>query len=556
MFNSWFHIRLFSRFLQSTLKGTSFGKLFTYRKGELHIPIFGCDQFECLHFSTQAPLPLLNIEQNLPKPKNRVTILTEIEGKQISQILWHKSDRQLLFDFNKGSEYLLFQIFGINGNAFHLNQNFEIIDSFKKVTKFSIPHKTDFTTQDNLILDKDLLLKTAADNQDKTIKQFLSYSNIPIFSKTLINEICYRAGAHPSSLIANMNNEKLKSMVNHFQNILGEINEPSITIYLSKPPIFSLISLESIPNTPSRSFNDLSEALHDYISTYFKWKTLTEKKKILSRRLETAIFSLQKKLNRQEKDIKNLPSSGTYREWADTILNNLYKIEKNTSTVALPRTENPSEKISIPLNIRLTPAENAQKYYEKSRNIDSSRKNLILATNRTRNSIIRMISSLSAIENASETKQLRKIEKELPTEILNQNLSQQDTIHLPYYKFTLDKWEILVGKSASDNDVLTFKVARPNDFWFHAQNVTGSHVILKNPKKIISPPKPIIEKVAGIAAFYCKAKHSGIVPVVYTMKKYVWKRKNSPPGLVSIKFEKSIIVEPFNPKNEPQIMKK
>jgi len=119
---------------------------------------------------------------------------------------------------------------------------------------------------------------------------------------------------------------------------------------------------------------------------------------------------------------------------------------------------------------------------------------------------------------------------------------------LPYYKFTLDKWEILVGKSARDNDVLTFKVARPNDFWFHAQNVTGSHVVLRNPQKLISAPKSIIERAAGIAAFYCKAKHSGIVPVVYTMKKYVWKGKNSPPGLVSIKFEKSIIVEPFNPK--------
>jgi len=548
MFNSWFHIRLFSRLLQSTLKDASFGKPFTYRKGELHIPILGCDQFERLHFSTQAPLPLFNIEQNLPKPKNRVPILTNIEGKQISQILWHKSDRQILFDFNKGNEYLLFQMFGINGNAFHLNKNFELTDSFKKTKKFSIPHKTDFIAQDNIILNKDLLLKTAADNQDKTISQFLSSISIPIFSRTLKKEIFFRSKLNPSTLIANLRGDDLNILINHFQNILDEINEPSLTIYLSKPPIFSLIPLESIPNTPSRSFNDLFEALHHYISTYFKWKTLTEKKKTLSRRLEAAIFSLQNKLTRQEKDIKNLPSSDTYREWADTILNNLHKIEKNTLIVTLPKTENPSEKISIPLNIKLTPAENAQKYCEKSRNIDSSRKNLILAKEQTRNSIKRMTSSLSAIENAAETKQLRKIEKELPTEIVNQNLSQQDTIHLPYYKFTLDKWEILVGKSARDNDALTFKIARPNDFWFHAQNVTGSHVVLKNPQKLISAPKPVIEKVAGIAAFYCKAKHSGIVSVVYTMKKYVWKRKNSPPGLVSIKFEKSIIVEPLDPK--------
>ncbi len=548
MFNSWFHIRLLSRFLQSTLEGASFGKPFTYRKGELHIPISGCDQFECLHFSTQVPLPLLNIEQNLPKPKSRVPILTKIEGKHISQILWHKSDRQILFVCNKENEYLLFQMFGINGNVFYLDTNFKIIDSFKKAIKASVPQKTDFISQDNLLLDYNLLLKIAADNQDKTVSQFLSSISIPIFSRTLKKEIFFRSKLNSSTLIANLRRNDLEILIDHLQNILNEIGKSTISIYFSSPPIFSLISLHFVQNTRYENFNDLSIASRTFISTYFKWKTLTEKKKTLSRRLETSIFSLKKKLNRQIKDIKNLPTADTYREWADTILANLHKIEKVTLMVTLPKTDDASEKISIPLNIKLTLAENAQKYYEKSRHIDSSRKNLLLAIDHTRKSIAKITSSFSAVENATEIKHLRKIEKELPTEIPNQNLSQQDNIHLPYYKFILGKWEILVGRGARDNDVLTFKIARPNDFWFHAQNVTGSHVVLRNPQKLASLPKSIIEKTAGIAAFYCKAKHSGIVPVVYTLRKYVWKRKNSPPGRVSLKFEKSVIVEPFNPK--------
>lgn len=550
MFNSWFHIRLLSRFLQSTLEGASFGKPFTYRKGELHIPISGCNQFECFHFSTQAPLPLLNIEQNLPKPKDRVPILTNIEGKHISRILWHKSDRQILLNFHKMNEYLLFQMFGINGNVFYLDTNFKIIDSFKKAIKVSVPQKTDFISQDNLILDYNLLLKIAADNQDKTVSQFLSSISIPIYSRTLKKEIFFRSKLNPSTLIANLRRSDLEILINQLQNILNEISKSTISIYLSSPPIFSLISLHFMQNTGYENFNDLSIASRTFISTYFKWKTLTEKKKTLSRRLETSIFFLKKKLNRQEKDIKNLPTADTYREWADTILANLHKIEKNASIVTLPQMDDTSEEISIPLNLKLTHAENAQKYYEKSRHIDSSRKNLLLAIEQTRNSIAKITSSFSAVENATEIKHLRKIEKEMPTEILSQNLSQQDTIHLPYYKFILGKWEILVGRGARDNDVLTFKVARPNDFWFHAQNVTGSHVILRNPQKLASLPKSIIEKTAGTAAFYCKAKHSGIVPVVYTLRKYVWKRKNSPPGTVSLKFEKSVIVEPFNPKKQ------
>ena len=65
-----------------------------------------------------------------------------------------------------------------------------------------------------------------------------------------------------------------------------------------------------------------------------------------------------------------------------------------------------------------------------------------------------------------------------------------------------------------------------------------------------SLPKSIIEKVAGIAAFYSKSKHSEYVPVIYTQKKYVWKRKNTAPGVVFCKFEKSVIVEPFDPNTQ------
>ena len=548
MFNSWFHIRLIAKYFQNILPGASLGKPFTYEKGRLHIPVNGCSQFEDLHFSIQQPLPFLSIAHKLPKPKNKVPIFRNLEGKQITQVQWHKTDRQILLICNNGTDHLLFQMFGISGNVLQLDSDFKIAGTFKKTKTRSIPLKSEFTPQDNLNFNAELLLKAASDSQSKTVAKFLSSGIIPVFSKTLIREICFRSKLSSSTLIANLKSDNLENLILQFQNILGEIKKTIPTIYFSSPPIFSLLQLQYLQNTEYENFDDLLNASQTFISTYFKWKTITQKKEQLTRKLENVLFSLQRKLNHQKRDIKNLPTADIYHEWADTILTNLNKIDKNISTVTLPKIDNPSETISIPLNNKLTAAKNAEKYYEKSRNVDSVKKSLLRAIEQTHNSIEKTGLFLTATKNSTEMKQLRTIEKQFSvTELLDRKLTPQGITHLPYHKFALGKFDILVGRSARDNDTLTFKTARPNDFWFHAQNVSGSHVILRNPQKLSSPPKNIIEKIAGVAAFYSKDKHSKCVSVIYALRKYVPKKRNSPPGVVSVKFEKSLIVEPFNP---------
>jgi predicted ribosome quality control (RQC) complex YloA/Tae2 family protein len=91
---------------------------------------------------------------------------------------------------------------------------------------------------------------------------------------------------------------------------------------------------------------------------------------------------------------------------------------------------------------------------------------------------------------------------------------------------------------------MTFELANKNDLWLHSQHTTGSHVIIrKDGKKEI--PMNIIEYAAKLAARYSDAKHSNLVPVAYTIKKYVTKRKGFTAGKVTYQFEKSILVNPL-----------
>ena len=108
---------------------------------------------------------------------------------------------------------------------------------------------------------------------------------------------------------------------------------------------------------------------------------------------------------------------------------------------------------------------------------------------------------------------------------------------------TPDGSRILVGRSPSENADLTFRVARPNDLWFHAQNVPSAHVILQRDDKS-EPPVEDIERAASLAAYYSKARSSAKVPIDYTFRKYVRAQRDAPPGLVWYTNPKTIVAEP------------
>jgi len=102
---------------------------------------------------------------------------------------------------------------------------------------------------------------------------------------------------------------------------------------------------------------------------------------------------------------------------------------------------------------------------------------------------------------------------------------------------------IVVGRSPVENAELTFRVARPDDLWFHAQRIPGAHVILMRGERGEVAPEDL-ELAASLAAFYSRAKAAASVPVDYTPRKHVRKQRAAPPGLVWYTHAKTIAAEP------------
>jgi predicted ribosome quality control (RQC) complex YloA/Tae2 family protein len=106
-----------------------------------------------------------------------------------------------------------------------------------------------------------------------------------------------------------------------------------------------------------------------------------------------------------------------------------------------------------------------------------------------------------------------------------------------------DGYEVLVGRTARDNDQLTFRLARPNDLWLHAGDYPGSHVIVRNSSRNDIPHRTIIE-AAQLAAKFSQASKDSKVTIHYTRRKFLTKPKGAAPGLVRMSSFKSITVEP------------
>jgi predicted ribosome quality control (RQC) complex YloA/Tae2 family protein len=104
-------------------------------------------------------------------------------------------------------------------------------------------------------------------------------------------------------------------------------------------------------------------------------------------------------------------------------------------------------------------------------------------------------------------------------------------------------WTLLAGASDSDNDCLSTTIAAPEDWWFHAQGVPGSHVILRA-KPDEEPNRETLAQAAAVAAFHSKARAAGLARVYCTRAQYVKKPRNAKVGTVEVSRGKVLKIRP------------
>lgn len=118
----------------------------------------------------------------------------------------------------------------------------------------------------------------------------------------------------------------------------------------------------------------------------------------------------------------------------------------------------------------------------------------------------------------------------------------------PFRRYRLAAgWEVWVGRNREENDRLTHRESHPRDLWLHAQGAAGSHVILRTGGRPDRVPRDVVAQAARLAALHSKARHSALVPVIWTERRYVSKPRKTPPGTAVTLRHESLFAEPGVP---------
>jgi predicted ribosome quality control (RQC) complex YloA/Tae2 family protein len=366
------------------------------------------------------------------------------------------------------------------------------------------------------------------------ISDYKSFKSLfPAGSRILYNEIITRKGRGFSSALRECIKEILES------NIVVA-NDDGKVVFV--PVTFNKLS------AAEETFTSYNSALNKYISEFYvhgrKSRTIKELEQYVNKEKER----LSNKLNNLKSRIESGSQDEKYYINGNLLVNNLHLIKKGMKEIKLKDYEK-NEEYLIKLDPRLSPQDNAGKYFEKAKDEKKNfikSKELFSLTEAKFEYYNDISKQLNENEDLSELIELRKKLGIGVKKTVDKNFSENVNLR----EFLIEnKYRVWVGKDSKSNDLLSTKIAKQNDYWFHARGLPGSHVILRvdNPKEGV--PKNILNAAASIAAFYSKAKTAAMAPVSYTLRKYVRKKKGMEPGKVLISKEKVLLVKPELPKN-------
>lgn len=510
MHNNYYFLKQLSPVLEEKLKGLELLKCFSQNKDELilgfankqqsfYIKAHLLSNFCCLFFPDEFHR----------SKKNSVDLFGAAIGGKVLAVRQFNNERSFAITLEDNFQ-LLFKMHGNRGNVI-LIENSNVVSLFKN--NLANDKNIDFNR-----LDRDI------DQSEQAYEQ----------AGGEIKKLYPTFGMLVSSYLA----EQLTSSTATWKVIIDLVqlleNPVYYIVHCNGIITFSLLPVGEIKH----EYNSPIEAINQFYTHYQQVTQLNfEKKKYLST-LSKKITQSTNYINKTGKKLETIKTSTNYEVIANIVMANLHTIAPYAKEACLLNFYN-NKQLTIKLNPKLSPQKNAENYYRKSKNQKIEIAKLNETLNEKKEVLDTLNAHLSAISGLDSVKQIRGYAAE--NRLDNKKTDKQ--VSRPYYAFHHNNFDIWVGKNAKNNDILTQKLAWKEDLWLHAKDVSGSHVIIKYQSG--KPfPKDVIEVAAQLAAYYSKRKTDSLCPVIVTPKKFVRKRKGSPPGAVVVDKEKVILVQP------------
>ena len=414
----------------------------------------------------------------------------------------------------------------------------------------------------------DMFTKSKIINENEYLWKFFQMNFKGIGSKTA-KEITFFLGFSLEQKLINLTKQQLSNTRDFYNNLIENIKtnnlSPEVLIDKNTGDIidYSLLLSQKSHDTILIPFGNTSTCL-EYVYNKLKEK---EKKKdfqnIIKKVLRKNIDKLSEKialLKKREEDIKNCEE---LRKKGELIKANLWNIKPGTKEITMVDYTNISERqITIKLNQELTPLQNAKLFFKKYKKLKQNNDRVKNQLKENKKAISRLFHLEEKLSEDSDSLEglsfiydqlikLGYIKKD------KNNLKRKKTGNDPSISRFLshDGWTILAGKNSKQNEYILRHLSSGNDFWLHALNRSGGHIIIKNHKNLEKPPYPTLLFAANLAAYYSKAKDKENALIIFTQRKFVRKPKNSKMGKVIYSGEKTLPITVNHEETKKEINK-
>lgn len=338
-----------------------------------------------------------------------------------------------------------------------------------------------------------------------------------------------------TALSQQLKDNKLKA----FRNFFSAATSPNITETSFSAVLF--------PDS-SQQFPSLSELLNFFYGEKAERDRVAQQASDLIHRVQNELEKSRKKLGKQEAELQATDKAEDFRQKGELLTTYLSQVPNNKPSVELDNYYT-GEKLTIELDIALSPNQNAQKYFKKYQKLKEAVKHLHGLIEETQQTI-HYLESVDYNLSQANIDEIEDIREELVQAGLMKRRST-DKRHKrkkpEQYLASDGKTIILVGRNNLQNEELTFKMAKKGELWFHAKDIPGSHVIIKDN---LDPSDEVKTDAAELAAYYSKARLSNLVQVDMIEAKKLNKPNGGKPGFVTYTGQKTLRVTPTEEKIE------
>ena len=313
---------------------------------------------------------------------------------------------------------------------------------------------------------------------------------------------------------------------------------PCLVLDGGKPVEYSFIELSQYEDCQTKSFDSAGALLDEFFASRDNVQRVHQRASDILRLLTNAESRINKKLDRQRAELVECEKGEQYKKYADLITANIWRLSRGESVAHLEdydtmREDGSVDTVSIELDSRLSPAANAQRYYKRYNKSKNAKVELSKQIELGRAELDYIYSVFDALSHAETPTDLLEIRDELYRSGYASRMKSYSAhkAHTPtIMQFTTpDGMRVLCGRNNVQNEHITHKLAGKQDYWFHAKQTAGSHVLLVTEGR--EPTDLDFTVAVQIAAHYSKAEGENIA-VDYTLAKNVKKPSGAKPGFV------------------------